>query len=157
MAIKKNTAQQPQSQSAVQAEPQKKSFADLFDKTKPGGGFMPVGKHTCYLTSLEVEGKLDGEDKLKVKVTFEGAEDEEEGVSGKSLSSWYSLRSEDGEPMGGIGFLKRDLEILGYADISLSDLEELCSTITNERLKVVINVKQNGQYTNAYLQGLAEG
>lgn len=171
MAIKRpgKSTPEPESEPAAQEQQSRgkkrsgasKSFASQFDETKPGGGFMTVGTHKAYVVGLELEGELadEGEDqgKLTAKITYEGAEDEDEGVAGKTLSQWYQLATEDGELGKGIGFLKKDLNVLGYEDVGISDLEEVFASIVTERPKVVINVKQNGQYTNAYLQGLAEG
>src|ERR1019366_5492718 len=66
------------------------SFSSLFDATKPGGGFMPVGSHRVLIVGFDLEGSEE-EGKMSAKVTYEGARDEEDGVAGKSLSQWYQL------------------------------------------------------------------
>lgn len=139
----------------------RRSLSDAFDEAKPGGGFMPVGKHEVLITNFELEGEIadniDEQKKLKAIVTYEGVPGEKEGVDGKELKSWYSLCDDNGEPQGGMGFIKKDLDVLGYDEVKIDDLAEVLQQITAERPKVIISVKQNGQYTNAYLQGLAEG
>jgi hypothetical protein len=132
------------------------SLEAAFDEAKPGGGFMPVGRHRAFITEMVLEEPNDKG--TSAKVTYEGSpQSENEEVHGKSLSQWYKLLDKDGTPAQGLGFLKRDLEILGYADVTGDQLEDVFAQITSERPEVVINVKQNGQWTNAYLQGLVEG
>lgn len=137
-----------------------KSFADIFDSTKPGRGLLPVGDYKALVAGFEIEGEIaeegDDQGELKVKVTYEIHEDEDEGVAGKNISQWYQICSEDGEAGPGIPFLKGDLDVLCYEDVLLEDLQQICEDIEAERPEVLIKVKQNGQYTNAYLQGLAE-
>lgn len=138
----------------------KKSLADVFDSTKPGRGLFPVGEFQAYINGFEFDGEIaeEGEEQgmLKVKVTYEGHEDEEE-VAGKIISQWYQIATEDGAAGPGIPFLKGDLDVLGYEDVILADLQEIFDDVESTRPLVVIKVKQNGQYTNAFLQGLAEG
>lgn len=139
----------------------KKSFADIFDKTKPNSGGFAIGEFKMYVDRYELKGEIaeEGEDQddLSVCVFYEGHADEEENVAGKQLRQQYTL-FKDGEPGEvGIGIMKRDLDILGYEDVALADLEELFTQIAEERPVVVVKTKQNGTFVNAYLQGLAEG
>lgn len=138
----------------------KRSFADIFDSTKPGRGLFPAGDWKAKVLGFELQGEIAGEDEdqeeLKVKVTYEGHEDEDE-VAGKKISQWYSLVTEDGEAGPGIQYLKGDLDILGYEDVTLADLEEIFGDVESEQPDVIIKVKENKGYTNAYLQGLADG
>lgn len=138
----------------------KRSLADVFDETKPGRGLMPAGDYKMIVKGYEMDGEIaeDPEEQgpLKVKVTYEGHEDEEEGVAGKTISQWYTIADDDGEPGPGIPFLKGDLDVLGYEDVLLADLQEIFDDVEAEEPEVIVKVKQNGQYTNAYLQGLAE-
>lgn len=139
----------------------KRSLADIFDKTKPGRASFPVGTFKAYVVGLELDGEVeeDIEDQgpLVVKITFEGHEDEEEGVAGKSLPQRYTIVGKDGEINEvGIGILKGDLDVLGYEDVLLEDLEDICVDVEAERPVVVIKTKQNNGYTNAYIQGLPE-
>lgn len=139
----------------------RKSFASVFDSTKPGRGLLPVGDYRAYVAGYELEGDIaeEGEDQgeLKAKVIYEIHEDEDEGIAGKSISQYYQLCDEDGNAGPGIPYLKGDLDILGYEEVLLEDLEEIFRDVEAERPEVLIKVKQNGQYTNAYLQGLADG
>lgn len=132
------------------------SLEDAFDSAKPGGGFMPVGRHRAFITGFELEEPNDKGHSAKVTYTGSDQSDNEE-VHDKDLAQWYKLLDKDGSPGQGLGFLKRDLEILGYAEVKFSELEDTFAAIVTERPEVIINVKQNGQWTNAYLQGLAEG
>lgn len=138
----------------------RRSLADVFDETKPGRGLMPVGEYKMKVLGFELEGEIaddpDEQGELKVKVTYEGGEDEEEGVAGVTISQWYQIADDDGEPGPGIPFLKGDLDILGYEDVILADLEEIFADVASEEPEVVVKVVQNGRFTNAYLQGLAE-
>jgi hypothetical protein len=131
------------------------SLEDAFDEAKPGGGFMAVGKHRAFITEMTLEEP--NEKGTSAKVTYEGSpESDNEEVHGKSLSQWYKLLDKDGVPAQGLGFLKRDLEILGYADVKGSEMEDTFALIVADRPEVIIQVKQNGQFTNAYLNGLVE-
>lgn len=137
-----------------------KSFADMFDETAPGGGIFPNGKFKMYLNGFELEGEIaaDGEeqeDDLVVFATFEGHEDEEE-CAGKTIRSRYGI-FKDGELGQGVPFLKGDLDTLGYENVVLADLEEIFSDVEANRPEVVVNVKTKNGYTNAFLQGLADG
>lgn len=139
---------------------EKRSLADIFDSTVPGRGLMPAGDYKMKVLGYELEGEIaddpDDQGELKVKVTYEGHEDEEEGVAGKTISQWYQIADDSGEAGPGIPFLKGDLDILGYEEVVLADLEEIFADVAAEEPEVIVKVKQNGQYTNAYLQGLAE-
>jgi len=138
----------------------KKSFADIFDATQPGKGLFPIGTWTANLISIELDGSIAEEDEeqsqLKVKVVYEGSADDEE-IAGKKISQWHNIVDDEGEAAQGIGFLKADLDILGYEDVVLADLEEILEQISAEGPAVVIKVKENKGYTNVYLQGLADG
>lgn len=141
------------------AKKESRSLADVFDSTKPGRGILPAGDYKAYVAGFEMEGDIadegEAQGELKIKVTYEIHEDDED-AAGKTISQWYQIADDDGEPGPGIPYLKGDLDVLGYEDIKLEDLEEIFADVEAERQVVVIKVKQNGQYTNAYLQGLAE-
>lgn len=136
----------------------KKSFADLFNATKPGRGIFPLGDWKMKVIGYELIGDIaeDGEaqGELKAKITFEGLEDEAEG---KTISNISNLCDGDGDIGPGVPFLLGDLDILGYEKVELADLEQIFADIVAEEPQVIVKVKSNGQYTNAYLQGLAEG
>lgn len=164
MAVKKpvkSTAAANEEAAAASTPVKRKnaSFADAFSEAKATGGGFPPGKHEVFIIGFELLGEIaeEGEPqgKLSAQITYEGDADEKEGVAGKEMKSFYSLCGDDGEAKGGCGFIKKDLDVLGYEDVKLGDLEDVFEQIVAERPKVVITVKQNGQYTNAYLQGLA--
>lgn len=127
------------------------SFADAFDDAKAGGGsFFPVGQHVARISGFELE---DTEKGLSAKITYTGQEGEAED---KNIAQWYKLKTPEGDAGPGIPFLKRDLELLGHTDVKFADLGDTLDSIANEEPEVTINVKQNGQYTNAYLVGLVD-
>lgn len=136
-----------------------KSLADLFDNTKPTRGGFPVGQFNAYVVAFELVGEIaeEGDDQgpLYAQVTYEGHEDEEECAE-KTINSRYTIVDDKGQPSQGIGFLKGDLEIYGYEDVSLAQLQEAFEAIVSERPIVVIKVVEKSGYTNAYLQGLAQ-
>lgn len=150
----------PRKGSAKKKSKAKRSLADVFDETKPGRGLMPAGDFRMHVEGYEFEGEIadDPEDQgeLKVKVTYRGAADEEDGVADKTISQWYQIADAEGNPGPGIKFLKGDLDILGYEDVVLADLQEIFDDVGAEEPLAIVRIKENGQYTNAYLQGLAE-
>lgn len=156
---KKHSAEEEEDDAPKKKKKSSKSFADMFDATKPGGKF-PVGDFKMRIVGFELEGEIaddtDDQGELKAKITYEGHENEED-VAEKTISNWYNLADEDGKIGPGVPFLKGDLDVLGYEDVMLADLEEIFSTVEKERPEVIVKVKQNGQYTNAFLQGLADG
>lgn len=138
-----------------------RSLADVFDKTKPGGNKFPVGQFQAYVANLELEGEIaeeiEDQGPLVAKIQFEGHEDEDDEVAGKTLNQRYTIVGKDGEINDtAIGILKQDLEVLGYEEVMLGDLEEIFADIVAERPLVVIKTKQNGNFTNAYIQGVPE-
>lgn len=135
-----------------------KSLAELFDNTQPTRGGFPVGQFNAYVVAFELVGEIaesmDDQGPLYAQVTYEGHEDEEE-CEGKTINSRYTIIDARGNPSQGTGFLKGDLEIYGYEDVSLTQLQEAFEAIVSERPIVVIKVGEKDGYTNAYLQGLA--
>lgn len=159
---KKSTEPEPEPEPEDDPKPKKKSkksLSDLFEETKPGGGLFPTGNFKARIILLELEGEIeddpDDQAELKVKVTFEGHE-EEEDVAGKTISNWYNIADEDGNIGPGVPFFKRDMDILGYDEIALADIPELCDEVTKDKPEVNIKVVENKGYTNAFLQSLAD-
>ncbi len=131
-----------------------RSLADKFNAAPVGGGpSMPPGKHQCAIISFELQENAKG---TSAVVEYEGRDNGDDDIDGKKLKQWYKLFDEKDEVAAGAGFLKADLATLGYEDVTFDDLEAAFKEITREEPMVVIQVKQNGQYTNAYLQGLVE-
>lgn len=139
----------------------KQSLADIFDSTKPGRGTFPVGDYVATVT-FELVGEIaedpDDQEELKVIAHFVGAdEDDEETFEKKIGRQQYILWTDDGEPGQGIQYLKGDLDILGYEDVTLADLEEIFESVETDQDKVVIKNKEKGGYVNTFIQGLADG
>lgn len=160
MAIKRPARQVVEQDTQGGGKPARSSFADAFDAVKPGGGW-PDGKYEAYVVNLELDGEIappgQPQGKLKAKITYEGAEDESEAVAGKEMSQQYSLSDDNGEMMAGCGFLKRDMETLGYKDFTLNDLEEMFGEIVQQRPRVKIGVRYKDGFTNAFLNGVVQG
>lgn len=135
------------------------SLADLFDNTKPTRGGFPIGTFNAYVVSFELVGEIaddmENQGPLYAQVTYEGHEDEEECVE-KNINSRYTIVDDKGQPSQGMGFLRGDLELYGYEDVGLGQLEECFAAIVAERPIVVIKVSEKNGYTNAYLQGMAQ-
>lgn len=162
MAIKKNIT--PTSPVKTDKKPVKTgdeqdtgSLASAFDSTPAGAGFAtwPAGKYQVNLTSAELM-PYDSSKGQSVQFTYTGHEDEEEGVAGKEIRQWYKIANADGKAGPGIGFLKKDLAILGYEDVTFADLEDTLDRIQSEQPLLSVNVKQNGQYANVYIEGLVD-
>lgn len=129
-----------------------RSKADAFNDAAPESGFnIPAGQYIAHLTGAVKE--TEGE-KESVKFSYEIAEGEHES---KGLAAWYNLFDKDGKPMRGMGFFKRDVELLGQEEIPYEELDDRLEDLASERLLCNISVKHNGQFVNVYLQGLAQG
>lgn len=139
----------------------KQSLADIFDSTKPGRGTFPVGDFTATVV-FELVGEIaedpDDQEELKVIAHFTGINNDDEDVDEKKIGrQQYILWTDDGEPGQGIQYLKGDLDILGYEDVTLADLEEIFESVEADEDPVVIKNKEKGGYVNTYIQGLADG
>ena len=142
MAIKKKT---------TEAAPAKSSFASAFDGAAAGGAVdFPIGDCEAVITEFSLDGFIadDGEEQGKLAAIATFVNDD-----GKSIKSRYSLCDDEGNIKGGVGFLKKDLSILGY-DIDFSTLVFTLEEIAGASMRVNIRTKQNGQYINAYLQSV---
>jgi hypothetical protein len=128
----------------------------LFNQTPPEEGFqMPLGTFRAYF--LGGDRKVDGK-KLSIRVEYEVTQHDEH--EGKKLSTWYNFFDEDGTPMRGIGFFKKDMALLGKEipvceSEELEELDDFLRELSDERPLCVVNVKENKGYQNLYLQGLA--
>lgn len=127
--------------------------AALFNEAPVEAGFgVPPGQYIAYLVGADREAS-DDSPKESVKFTYEVAEGEFES---KTISAWYNLFDKDGQLMRGGGFLKRDFEILEQPSLVYEELDNQLRNLADERIAVTITVKQNGQWTNVYLQGKTE-
>lgn len=129
------------------------SKEDAFDNAEPESGFgLPNGQYVAHLVKCEVDRKTMP--KESVVFDYEIAEGEQEG---KTVKAWYNLFDAKGVAMKGIGYFKRDMEVLGQPSFKLADIDEALQTLESERVMVNITGKQNGPYYNVFLQGLAQG
>jgi hypothetical protein len=128
------------------------SEADLFDSTKAMGVIEP-GKYEALISELVLQDK--DEKGRSVRIKYEIASEGE--MRGEQATQWYKIFDEAGQPAKGAQFLKKDLAVLGYADVKFKELEEVFDEIVEKQLGVLIQVKLNQGYTNVYLQGLSEG
>ena len=127
------------------------SFEDVFDKAKAQGQVRD-GKFEAIIRELVLQpvDKEKGQSvRMKYHIISEGDE------QGSEVTQWYGIRTPENTPGPGLGFLKRDLAVLGYQDVRFGDLEEIFQAITeNQELGVLITVKNNPPFTNAYLNGM---
>jgi hypothetical protein len=128
-----------------------KSKADVFNKTKAQGQ-IDAGKYEAIITELVLQD--EDEKGQSVRMKYEIATDGD--FRGQSLAQFYKLFEADGGAGKGAAFLKKDLAVLGYDNVEFDDLEKAFEEIVEQELGVVITVKINGQFTNAYLGGLCE-
>lgn len=164
MAIKKTTkstkstkasalAPSPAKASKASKKPSRSSLASLFDETdmSEASNLLSEGEHEVRLNSIEISEKPGKGAAAFMEV--ESIDGDEEGKKGRQM---YKLTDEDGAKQVGMAYLKRDLALLGYEDVSGEDLVSTLEELTNEQPMLIVNVKKNGQYTNIYIQGLAE-
>lgn len=127
------------------------SKADLFDQQKPMGA-IDGGKYVALVAEL-VLGESDDKGQ-SARATYEIATDGE--FRGQKVTQFYKLFESDGSIGKGAAFLKRDLAILGHEDVKFADLKDTFEEIVNDQIGVNVTVKQNGQFTNVYLNGVTE-
>lgn len=151
MAIKKTTKSAATKSAPAKAKPT--SLAHLFDETdmSEASNMLPEGEHEVRLNSFEIKDKPG-----KGTAAFVEYEAIDGDYEGRKVRQMYMLTEPNGEKKQGMAYLKRDLALLGYEDVKGKDLESSLQTLTEEQPICIINVKNNGQYVNAYLQGLAE-
>jgi hypothetical protein len=136
----------------AQDAPPTKSRAAAFDSVKPLGA-VDAGKYEAIIPEFVLQDPNEKGQAARIK--YEIASEGE--MQGETVTQFYSLFDAEGQPGKGAAFLKKDLAVMGYPDCSFDDLETVFEEIVEKLLGVVITVKQNGQWTNAYLNGLAEG
>lgn len=153
MALKKPISKPAQRQDDDAPPKQRKaSWADKFDDAPKGAAAsMPAGKHKVIITGFEITENDKG---VSAVIEYTGHADSE--VEDKKLKQYYKIQDAAGEVGQGAGFLKADLEKLGFEDVSGADLEETLAEIVSKEIVCMITVKQNGQWTNAYLDGVVE-
>ena len=131
------------------------SFASLFDKTPASSGIgidVPPGDYECVLVYAKIEPPTEKgvNALLKYEVADEG------DYQGKVIPTYYRLQEASGEVGKGMGIFKKDLAKLGFPEVAGADVDDALGQLVEAMDGVAIKVKQNGQYVNAYLQGLVE-
>lgn len=129
------------------------SLAEIWDNTDPSeaSNNLPAGEHEVRVNGIEL--KDDAKKGKAAIITYEAIEGDHEG---KSLRQLYKLSDASGAKGPGVAYLMRDLALLGYENIDGKKLKKTLQEISEEQPMVIINAVENGQYTNAYLQGLPE-
>ena len=143
------------------------SRADLFNDAAAAGGFsFKPGQYIVLLTGVSL--LTDGE-KMSVQFDFECTGDNDPEDEGKTLRSWYNFFDEEGTPMQGMGFFKRDVAVLGKdaaefidafrnseaaSDPDWTEFKEVLAELGDERLECIVDVKEKKGFTNVYLKGL---
>jgi hypothetical protein len=127
------------------------SRADAFDAAKPQGQ-IDGGKYVALIAEMVLQDPDDKGQSARVK--YEIATEGE--FRGADVTQFYKLFEADGSVGKGAAFLKRDLAVLGHADVKFGDLEETFEEIVNDQVGCNVTVKQNGQWTNVYLDGVTE-
>jgi hypothetical protein len=126
------------------------SFANLFDKAKAQGQ-VSDGKFDAIIREFVLQEKNEKGQAARLKYHIISDGDEQ----GSEVTQFYNIRTPDNQPGNGLGFLKRDLAMLGYNDFRFGDLENIFEEIVeNEGLGVMITVKNNPPFVNAYLNGI---
>ena len=125
--------------------------ARAFDETKPQGQVDP-GKYFAVIEEFVLQ-EVD-EKGQSARVKYGIANDGE--FRGQQVTQFYKLFEADGSTGKGAAFLKKDLAVLGYGDVKFVDMEEAMNELVEKDTGVIITVKQNQQWTNVYLAGLAE-
>lgn len=123
----------------------------LFNKAKAAGQ-VDNGRYEGIIAELVLQP--EDEKGQSVRVKYEIATDGD--FRGESVTQWYKIFEANGTQGKGLGFLKRDLTMLGYPDVDFDSLEDAFEEIVDKNTAVVFQVKQNGNFTNVYLQGLCE-
>lgn len=127
------------------------SRADAFDAQKPLGA-IDGGKYVALIGEMILQ--KEDEKGQSARVSYEIATDGE--FRGQKVTQFYKLFEADGSIGKGAAFLKRDLAVLGHADVKFGDLEEVFEQIVADNVGANVTVKQNGQFTNVYLNGVTE-
>lgn len=131
-----------------------RSLADLFDEADGSGvgNMLPEGEHKVRINAMTF--KEDPKKGSAVVAEYEAIDGEHEG---KKIRQLYKLTDSEKQVAPGMNFLKRDFGLLKYEDVTGAKLKKTLEKITEEQPLVIIQVKENGNYINARLQGLAEG
>jgi hypothetical protein len=127
------------------------SRADAFDSQKPMGA-IDGGKYVALIAEA-ILGKEDDKGQ-SARFVYEIATDGD--FRGQKVTQFYKLFEADGSVGKGAAFLKKDLAVLGKGDVKFGDLEAVFEEIVNDQIGCNVTVKQNGQFTNVYLNSITE-
>ncbi len=127
------------------AEAFENAKAEQFESVDPG-------EYVCELATAQFIENEKGE---SVRIDFK-VNDESSDFHGKKIVTFYKMFDEEGNVSKGTGFFNRDMELIAGEKPKYADIEEFCNELGDRELQVVVQVKKNGAYTNAYIQGLAE-
>jgi hypothetical protein len=153
--LKKSTTQK--SKQEVEEKPKTKSLASMFESAEPAKAGPPLGRHEALITGVSDFDKETG-----LSVSFECTIVNDDEFAGRKAFLNYGIlkRDDEGEtPAQGLGYLKRDMELLDHPLDGPEDKDDLLKqmqAVADEEIWVNIEVKKNGQYTNTYLQGVQE-
>lgn len=127
------------------------SKAELFNKTKAQGQ-VDSGKYEAVISEfiMQDEDEKGQSARIKYRIASEG------DFQGQEITQFYKMFEANGSIGKGAPFLKKDLAVLGYDDVEFESLDDVLKEIEDNHLGVVITVKINGAFTNAYLGGLCE-
>lgn len=157
MAIQKKKPAAKEQQSSGKSKTEAKeqsggmSKASAFDAAKATGA-VDAGKYEAVIREFVLQKPDEKGQSARIKYLIASEGD----AQGETLSQWYKLFETDESPAKGLAFLKKDLAILGYADVRFKELENVFEEIVEKKMAVVITVKHNEGFINAYMQGLCE-
>lgn len=129
----------------------KARWAEGQKKAKAGGGSqgttLSPGKHVCRITDCKIVDTAKGPAIVMEFTEIQGDEIGEKGTR------WHNTETDEQ-----LGHLLGDLRKLGVDTDALEpeELPELCANIAQTAPTVRINIKENGQYMNVYLDKLIE-
>lgn len=127
------------------------SKADVFDNAKAQGA-IDGGKYVALIGEMVLQKEDDKGQ--SARVAYEIATEGE--FQGQKVTQFYKLFEADKSMGKGLPYLKKDLAVLGYEDVKFGDLENVFEEIVDKNVGCNVTVKQNGQFTNVYLNSLAE-
>lgn len=163
---KKEESEEKEEKSSKKSSGGTRSLTSLFKKAKvaPKNSFgLPPGNYECLVNG----GEADQNDKgISAYLEYVAVNCEDSEIDGRSHRAFYGLVDADGEPQQGIEYFKRDLLELGITEEELEGLDDdddlidainkLLRKIAKAQPWVSVQVKQKGDYTNLFLQGVME-
>lgn len=157
MPIQRKTAKTPEKKPAANGKraaagkPEGRSLEETFDDTKAQGQ-TEEGKYEAVLN----EAVLMPANEKGQSVMFAYLIATEGDNQGNRVAQFYKLLNDDGSRGQGLAYLKRDLAVLQKGDVKGSELEDALEELAEEKPGCSITVKQNGAFTNVYLNAMSE-